>query len=564
DQGWRIEIKKYPRLQTVAACRPETLIGHYSDQPHQFDGKKYCGYYTQEEIKEVVEYARRRFVTIVPEIEMPGHAQAALAAFPELGCTGGPYEVATKWGIFEEVYCAGNEQVFTFISDVLDEVCALFPGQYVHIGGDECPKDRWKTCSKCQKRMQAEGLKDEHELQSYFIKRAEAMLAKHGKKLIGWDEILEGGLAPTATVMSWRGTEGGIAAAKAGHDAIMTPGGYCYFDHYQSDPASEPLAIGGYTTLSRVYGYEPVPAELSETEARHILGAQGNVWTEYMPTPEQVEYMAYPRACALSEVLWTPQNKKSWDDFARRLKVHFERLNLLGVHYARSYYDIQSAFSGGYVSLKAADRTIQVKFTTDGSDPKVNSQGFYSPLPLQKTTTIKAIPVVNNQVAGKMLTVTYYVHKASGKTYSLSRQPDQYTGGERYALTNGVAGAAKAWNNWVGLAGSDFDPVIDFGAPTNFSRLRVNFLNNKAAWVYPPRSVEVLVSDDGENFRSAGIQTIDADQLQGLSMENVSISLPGAQGRYLKVIARNYGPIPEGAAGAGNGAWLFLDELMID
>ena len=564
DQGWRIEIKKYPKLQTVAACRKETLIGLYSDQPQKFDGKPYCGYYTQEEVKEVVEYAHQRFVTIVPEIEMPGHSLAALAAYPELGCTGGPYETATLWGIFQDVYCPGNEKTFEFLDGVLAEVCALFPGEYVHIGGDECPKDRWHNCPKCQKRMQDEGLKDEHELQSYFIHRAEKILAKYGKKLIGWDEILEGGLAPSATVMSWRGIDGGIAAARSGHDAIMTPGSHCYFDHYQSDPSTEPPAIGGYTTLEKVYSYEPVPDSLTEAEARHILGAQGNLWTEYMETPEYVEYMAYPRACALSEVLWTPQKKRNWDDFARRLKAHFGRLDAMKVNYAKSYFDIKSTFTGGYVALNCSDHSAQIKYTIDGSDPKPTSAGFYSPIPLNRSATVKAVAVQAGKELGKILTVQYFVHKASGKTYTMTKQPDQYSGGERYALTNGVVGALKSWNNWVALVNHDIDPVIDFGASTDFSRITLHYVNSKVSWIYPPRSVEVFVSDDGQNFSSVAKKQIDADSMTGISLETIAMDIPGAQGRYLKVVVQTYGVIPDNAPGAGNGAWLFVDEIIVD
>jgi hexosaminidase len=332
DQGWRIEIKKYPNLHKTAAFRKGTLIGHYSDQPHQFEDKRYGGFYTQEEIKDVLAYAAQRFVTVIPEIEMPGHALAALAAYPELGCTGGPYEVAQLWGVFDDVFCAGNEKTFNFIENVLAEVCELFPGPYIHIGGDECPKTRWEACPKCKKRMTEHNLKDGHELQSYFIRRVEKMLSVRGKKLIGWDEILEGGLAPGATVMSWRGIEGGIAAAREHHDVIMTPGSHCYFDHYQSDPANEPVAIGGFTTLEKAYAYEPVPAELNAEEAQYIMGAQANVWTEYMPNSAQVEYMAYPRVCALAEVVWTAKEKKNWNDFSTRIKVHFARLDAMGVN----------------------------------------------------------------------------------------------------------------------------------------------------------------------------------------------------------------------------------------
>jgi hexosaminidase len=335
DQGWRIEIKKYPKLQEVAAYRKETLIGHYSAQPHQYDGQPYGGYYTQEEIKEVVAYAAERFVTIVPEIEMPGHALAALSAYPHLGCTTGPYETATLWGVFDDVYCAGKESTFTFLEDVLDEVIELFPGQYIHIGGDECPKTRWKECAQCQKRMKVEGLSDEHELQSYFIQRIEKYLNARGKKIIGWDEILEGGLAPNAAVMSWRGEEGGIAAAKAGHDVVMTPGFALYFDHYQGDPQNEPVAIGGNTSLKKVYSYEPIPASLDQNEQRFILGAQANVWTEYIKTPEHVEYMTYPRALALAEVVWSPKEARDWTSFVNRLTHQYVLLERQKVNFRK-------------------------------------------------------------------------------------------------------------------------------------------------------------------------------------------------------------------------------------
>jgi hexosaminidase len=335
DQGWRIEIKKYPKLQEVAAYRKETLIGHAEKKSEKFDGIKYGGFYTQEEIKEVVQYAADRFVTIIPEIELPGHSLAALSAYPELGCTGGPYEAATKWGVFEDVYCAGKDETFKFLEGVIDEVVALFPGEYIHIGGDECPKDSWKKCTACQKRMKVEGLKDEHQLQSYFIQRVEKYVNSKGKKIIGWDEILEGGLAPNATVMSWRGEEGGIAAAKQQHAVIMTPGEWCYFDHAQDSSKTEPLNIGGLTTVKKVYSYEPVPPQLSEAESKLILGAQGNVWTEYMATSDYVEYMVYPRACALAEVVWSPKESRDYNDFLQRMKTHLVRLDDWKVNYAK-------------------------------------------------------------------------------------------------------------------------------------------------------------------------------------------------------------------------------------
>ncbi len=336
DQGWRIEIKKYPKLTEVGAWREGTLIGHYSSQPHQFDNKRYGGFYTQEQIKEVVQYAKERYITVVPEIEMPGHSVAALAAYPELSCTGGPFKVEGLWGVFDDVYCAGNEQTFQFLEGVLSEVTELFPDQVIHIGGDESPKTRWKACTKCQARIKAEGLADEHELQSYFIQRIEKFLNAKGKTIIGWDEILEGGLAPNAYVMSWRGTEGGIEAARQKHYVVMTPGSHVYFDHYQGEPAREPLAIGGFTPLEKVYAFEPTPSALSENEKKYILGAQANVWTEYIPTPRQVEYMILPRMSALAEVLWTPAHLKNWDEFTTRMQQQYKRYEAMGAHYSKS------------------------------------------------------------------------------------------------------------------------------------------------------------------------------------------------------------------------------------
>lgn len=338
DQGWRIEIKKYPKLQEVGAYRKETVVGH-ARESKQYDGQRYGGFYTQDEVKDVVAYAAQRYITVVPEIEMPGHALAALASYPYLGCTGGPYETGTTWGVFDDVFCAGKETTFEFLEDVIDEVVALFPGKYFHVGGDESPKTRWEKCPNCQKRIKAESLKDEHELQSYFIQRMEKYLNSKGKSIIGWDEILEGGLAPNATVMSWRGEEGGIAAAQQKHNVIMTPGNWVYLDHYQGDPATEPLAIGGMTPVSETYGYEPQPSQLSDEEKKYILGAQANVWTEYMKTPEHVEYMVYPRAIALAEVVWSPKDSRNYDNFVTRMTTHRPLMDAWKINYAKHMFN---------------------------------------------------------------------------------------------------------------------------------------------------------------------------------------------------------------------------------
>ena len=333
DQGWRIEIKKYPKLTEVGAWRNGSMIGRYDDK--KFDDKRYGGFYTQEEIKEIVAYATERHITIVPEIEMPGHAIAALAAYPEYSCTGGKFEVGKIWGVYDDVFCPKDE-TFAFLENILTEVIALFPSEYMHIGGDECPKTRWKVCPHCQKRMKEENLKDEHELQSYFIQRIEKFVNSKGRKIIGWDEILEGGLAPNAAVMSWRGTEGGIAAAKQKHFVVMSPGSHCYFDHYQDEPKNEPIAIGGFTPVEKVYAFNPTPKELTSEEAKYILGAQANVWTEYILSPEHVEYMIFPRIAALSEVLWGTSNPEKYLDFKNRLIQHFKIYDIKGINYSKA------------------------------------------------------------------------------------------------------------------------------------------------------------------------------------------------------------------------------------
>jgi hexosaminidase len=339
DQGWRIEIKQYPKLTEVGGWRDSTMVGHYTAE--RYDNKKYGGYYTQEEIREVVNYAKKKHVTIIPEIEMPGHASAALAAYPELGCVEGKnYKVKSTWGVFEDIYCP-KEETFTFLENVLTEVIELFPSKYIHIGGDEAPKKQWEESDLAQQVIEREGLEDEHDLQSYFITRIEKFLNKHDREIIGWDEILEGGLAPNATVMSWRGVKGGIEAAQKQHNVVMTPNSHLYLDYYQANPNSEPLSIGGFITLEKTYSYEPVPEELSEEESKYILGAQGNIWTEYIHSGEKVEYMAYPRASALAEINWSPKEKRNWDSFWQRLQTQFKRFDILGVHAAEHFRGAQ-------------------------------------------------------------------------------------------------------------------------------------------------------------------------------------------------------------------------------
>ncbi|MDR0832600.1 MAG: beta-N-acetylhexosaminidase [Candidatus Symbiothrix sp.] len=338
DQGWRIEIKKYPKLTKVGAWRFRTLDGAFVSAPNRkWKLEKHGGFYTQDEVKEVVAYAKKRHINVLPEIEMPGHAVAALAAYPEFSCSGGPFEVEGLWGVFNDVYCT-REETFTFLKDILDEIIPLFPYSYIHIGGDECPKVRWERCAACQKRMADEGIKDTHALQSYFIGRIGHYLGTKGKKIIGWDEILEGGLAAGATVMSWRGTEGGIAAAKMGHNVIMTPNAYMYLDQYQSEAKeNEPRAIGGYLPIEKVYNYNPLPSELTAEQSKFILGVQGNVWTEYMINQDIREFRIFPRIDAVAENGWLPQNKKNYPDFKRRLEQITKRYDIMGINYSKAF-----------------------------------------------------------------------------------------------------------------------------------------------------------------------------------------------------------------------------------
>ncbi len=382
DQGWRIEIKKYPKLTEVGSKRKETAKGRVL-VPYVGDGIPYGGYYTEGQIKEVVAYAKARYITVIPEIEMPGHSLAAIAAYPEFACTPGPFEVATTWGIFKDIYCP-KEETFKFLEDVLTEVVELFPAPYVHIGGDEAPKDRWKESPIAQEVIKREGLKDEHELQSYFIRRVEKFLNSKGKRLIGWDEILEGGLAPNATVMSWRGEKGGIEAAKQKHDVVMTPTDYCYFDYGQGDTKNEPINIGGYLPLSKVYGYNPTPKELSADQHNYILGAQGNVWTEYLKTPEAVEYMVFPRMLALSEVVWTQPEQKSYDDFLKRIGQHYSRLEKLNVNYRipepAGLQDVVTTEEKPIVvNLASLVPNSKIYYTMDGGVPNEQSKVYEKP-----------------------------------------------------------------------------------------------------------------------------------------------------------------------------------------
>ncbi|MDI9865008.1 glycoside hydrolase family 20 protein [Flectobacillus sp. DC10W] len=566
DQGWRIEIKRYPKLQSVAAYRNETIIGHKKDSPHRFDGKPYGGFYTQEEVKEIVAFAQKRNITVIPEIEMPGHARAALAAYPQLGCTGGPYQTATFWGVFDDVFCAGNDSTFTFLQNVLDEVLPLFPSKYVHIGGDECPKVRWKSCPKCQKRIQENHLKDEHELQSYFIQKMEKYLNSKGKNLIGWDEILEGGLSPKATVMSWQGEAGGIAAAQQHHDVVMCPESHYYLDYYQSLQASEPIATAGFTPLEKVYRYEPIPAILNPTEQTYIKGIQGNAWSEYLVSEAQAEYMLFPRALAIAETAWSPKTQKDYDDFLQRLRLQEKVLKHRKVHYFDRYEEIQARFQTNtngsesiYLTSSLPNATI--RFTEDGSQPNTQSNVWKDGLSIFKPTLIKAQLFDKNGTYGQVWEQWVNVNLATGKSISFKNTPQTpYLPTDAYALSNGIIGTHRYnTGQWIGFRGEDLEVVVDLGKSQSVQEIGISVLKYHWQRMWEPTELSFWISEDGKAYEKVGSLTDFPEN----AINTVSLKVPNKTARFVKVIGVNKGTIPAGEYGAGAKAWLIVDELFI-
>jgi len=566
DQGWRIEIKRYPKLTEVGAWRKGSMVGHYNEQ--KFDTIRYGGFYTQEEIKEVVKYAKERHVIIVPEIEMPGHSLAALASYPEFSCTGGPFEVAKGWGVFEDVFCPKDE-TFAFLENVLAEVINLFPSEYIHIGGDESPKVRWKNCAHCQSLIKKEGLKDEHELQSYFIQRIEKFVNSKGRKIIGWDEILEGGLAPNAAVMSWRGTEGGIAAAKQKHFVVMSPGSHCYFDHYQGDPKNEPIAFGGYTPIEKVYAFNPTPNELSTEEANYILGAQANVWTEYIETPEHVEYMIMPRMAALSEVLWGTANASDYKNFEKRLINHFDVYEKRGINFSKSIFEITTKVkpstigNGILFELHSAINPKGIRYTNDGSIPHSNSIQYFNPIEITEGQTIKAAIFENKKQKSAIVEQKFYWSKAVGKKITLGNEPHENYGiGGAFTLVDGMIGNRnKFGRDWLGFSGKDLNATIDLGKVETINKVILCVLESQGSWIYYPKNIEVLISNDGQNFES--VSQLNQSEIQDVKGE-VVLEVESRKAQFVKIIATNLGKISDGNPGAGSYAWLFVDEIGIE
>ncbi|OLY92977.1 hexosaminidase [Cnuella takakiae] len=565
DQGWRIEIKKYPRLVEVGAYRDGTIIGHYPGKGN--DQIRYGGYYTQEEIKEIVRYAAQRHITVVPEIEMPGHALAALTSYPNLGCPGtGPYQVAQTWGVFDDVFCAGNDSTFLFLQDVLDEVLPLFPSPYIHVGGDECPKENWIHCPRCQQRIKKEGLKDEHELQSYFIQRMEKYVNSKGRTIIGWDEILEGGLAPNAMVMSWRGEAGGIAAAKQKHQVIMTPGSHCYLDHSQSTQ-EDSVTFGGFTPVEKVYAYEPIPKELNAEQAKYIIGAQSNLWTEYIAYPLKVEYQIFPRMSAMSEVLWSAKGQRNWPEFEKRMQTQYKRYELWGANYSNAYFEIKAAIaptkdnSGLLLQLESKDRQATVQYGISGLHFAKN---YTAPVLIQQSGEVTALVNRNGKIIDST-TIKFRFNKATGKKVSLSEQPaPNYPGSGAFTLVDGVINekGMDRTKEFIGYNGKTITATIDLGSPQDISEVRLHTLFASGSWIYPPQEMEVQVSTDGKTYQRMGSarELLAKDPVKGYL--GVVIDAP-VQARFVRVKAQAVQKIAEHMAGAGQKAWMFLDEIEV-
>ena len=574
DQGWRIEIKKYPLLTQIGSKRAQTVIGHNSGK---YDGKPYSGFYTQKQIRDIVKYAADRYITIVPEIDLPGHMQAALAAYPDMGCTGGPYEVWQKWGVSDNVLCAGNDKTLTFIDNVLKEITKLFPSKYIHVGGDECPKTQWQKCPKCQARIKAlnleakDGHSAEERLQSYIITHASNYLKSLGRNTIGWDEILEGGLAEGATVMSWRGESGGIAAAKQHHDVVMTPNSYLYFDYYQSlDKANEPLAIGGYLPLETVYSYEPMPKELTADEARHIIGVQANIWTEYMPTFKQMQYMALPRLAALSEVQWSQPALKDYTSFTNRLTEFTHLYDRLGYNYAKHLYNVaihvdsDNKWREILIHMTTAGNA-EIRYTLDGTEPTVNSTLYTGAIVLQKSAKIRAAAFRD----GKRSSVTSQdisFNKATACPVELLQPTHKnytYKGGA--TLTDGLLGdKGFGTGRWLGFSGNDLEAVIDLKQNTDVSSVSLNTCVDKGSWIFDARNIEVSVSADGKSFTKVASKSLPA--LEEQTPDNIytyELTFPQTTTRYVKVTATSEHNIPEWHGGKGKPAFLFVDEISV-
>ena len=549
DQGWRIEIKKYPKLTGIGAWRKEA------------DGTIYGGFYTQEDIKEIAEYAKSRYITIIPEIEMPGHCLASLASYPENSCTGGPFEVGTQWGVMKDVYCAGNEKTYEFLQNILSEVVALFPSEYIHIGGDEVPKDRWKECPKCQEKIKSEKLKNEHELQSYFIKRISDFLLTKGKKIIGWGEILQGGLTAGATVQSWEDFKAAIDAAKLKHYSVCSPASHTYLNADADD-----------LNMETCYSFDPIPEELNKDEWKFILGSEANLWTENAPQ-ETVDSKLFPRILALAEVFWTSKEHKNYGEFYSRVQKHYNHLNAKKIKYGPESKAIiySTSFNGKdkefTISLKSSQKEIELLYTLDGSEPVIKSQLYTEPIRIKSTTTLRVAAFINGQYINRSLRLSFILHKALGADITLKNSySPKYFGGGKNGLIDGARGTNRFNDQqWQGYEGTDFESIIDLGKKQEINNVTVGCLQNSPSWIFLPEQVEVQVSDDNKNFTSAGISINDiSPKATEVILKDYSIKMEKTQARYIKIKAKNMGTCPSWHPGSGGKAWIFLDEIIVE
>ena len=575
DQGWRVEIKKYPKLTQIGAFRNETQVGK---QVGVYDGKPHGGFYTQEQIKEVVAYAQKRFITTIPEIDLPGHMVAALASYPELGCAGEGYEVYKKWGVSDDVLCLGNEKTFTFLEDVFTELIPIFPAKFFHIGGDECPKKRWEKCPKCQTKITELGLKKdskhsaEEKLQSYCMSRIEKFLNAKGKQVIGWDEILEGGIAPNATIMSWRSTQAGIEAVKQCHKAIMTPSSHVYFDYYQStDAASEPLAIGGFTNLERVYSFEPIPNGLTEDERKLVIGAQANVWREYIKSDAQTEYMVLPRLAALSEVVWTNADKKNYGSFLNRLSDFLKIYDKLKYNYAKHILEVSPEYkvdteNGQLIlSLKTSSKS-PIYYTLDGSEPTLQSKKYSESIIINSAVTVKAA-VISENYKSKIFTKKFEFNKATAKPIVLKNEPvDRYRFNGGKTLVDGRTGTtAFSTGDWIALYKDDFEATIDLKSLQQIKEVSMNTFTSPNDWIFGPKQFQVLISKDGINFTPVHSQDLKiAEKGDGPKITNLKAVFTEQEAKYVKIKAPIFEKIPEWHYSAGQPTFLFADEITIN
>jgi len=573
DQGWRVEVDGYPNLTETGAWRVDRNNEPWWGRAAQQQGEKatYGGFYTKKQIREIVDYAKERFITIVPEIDMPGHSQAIIASYPEVSCDGGSYFVATGGVADSNTVCPGKEVSFEFIEGVLGEVLELFPGDYFHIGGDECNKSMWQNCADCQKRIADENLKDEHELQSYFIQRVEKIVNNFGKKLIGWDEILEGGLAPNAAVMSWRGEQGGIRAAEMDHHVVMTPSKYCYLDLKQGDPELEPELGYSECKLSTSYSYNPIPGVLSADKTKYILGVQGNLWGESIQNQTHAHYMLFPRLQAIAEVGWTPAARRSWLDFVKRLEHDMLWMDSKGIGYAKSMYnvalDIQPLKGGLELALSTEHGNVPIYYTTDGSLPSVQSNRYAGPIKITHSLEINTAAFRNGKMLGKVKTRELSIHKGLGKNAVLTNPADKkYPGIPEKSLTDLLRGTLEINHpQWMGFEASDFEVVIDLEQETDISEVILCCLEHQGKWIFQPNSVEVLTSVDGNTYdKVSRIAVQNKVNRNEPRLAEMKMSFQKTKIHYLKIRAQTLKECPPWHKSAGGKAWFFVDEIIID